>query len=60
LYDLKADPGETKNLAGAKPELAARAEALMKAARTEDPNWPLRDRPAGKPPQSRQKDKKSK
>ncbi len=44
LYDLENDPAETKNLAAKKPEVVARAEALMKTARTEDPNWPLRDR----------------
>lgn len=49
LYDLKADVGETKNLAVAMPELVAKAEALMKAARTDDPvNWPMRDRKAPK------------
>ena len=53
LYDLKADPGETKDLAKAKPDLVAKAEAMMKAARTEDPNWPLRDRPARKPQQNK-------
>ena len=60
LYDLKTDPGEKKDLAGEKPDLVARAEALMKAAHTEDPNWPWRDRPAGKPQQNKQKNKKSK
>jgi len=51
LYDLKNDEGETTDLAEKKPDLVAKAEALMKAARTEDPNWPLRDRkpPAKKP-----------
>ncbi len=48
LYDLKTDPGETKNLAAEKPELVARAESLMKAARVDDPNWPMRDKPAPK------------
>jgi arylsulfatase A len=60
LYDLKTDPGETKDLAGQKPDLVARAEALMKAARTEDPSWPLRDRPARKPQQNKQQTKESK
>jgi arylsulfatase A len=60
LYDLKTDPGEVKNLAGQKPELVARAAALMKAAHKEDPNWPLRDRPARKPQQDKQKNKKAK
>jgi arylsulfatase A len=49
LYDLKNDVGETTNLADKHPELVAKAEALMKAARTEDPNWPLRDRGIRKP-----------
>ena len=49
LYDLKSDAGERENLAAEKPDLVAQAEALMKAARTEDPNWPLRDRPARRP-----------
>ena len=48
LYDLKADAGEKANLAADKPELVAKAEALFKSARTEHPDWPLRDRPAGK------------
>jgi arylsulfatase A len=60
LYDLKTDPGESKNLAAEKPELVARAEALMKAAHKEDPNWPLRDRPARKPQQNKQKQNKQK
>jgi len=44
LYDLKNDPGETTDLAADRPEVVARAVALMKSARTDDPNWPLRDR----------------
>lgn len=48
LYDLKADAGEKTNLAADKPELVAKAETLFKSARTEHPDWPLRDRPTGK------------
>lgn len=48
IYDLKTDAGEKNNLAAQKPELVARAESLMKSAHTEDPNWPMRERPAGK------------
>lgn len=44
LYDLKADSGEKNDLAAAKPELVAKAEALMKAARTDDPNWPMAEK----------------
>lgn len=46
IYDLKADAGESKNLASEKPELVAKAEAMMASARVDDPNFPLRD---GKP-----------
>ena len=49
LYDLQADPGETKDLAKEKPDLVARAESLLKASREDDPNWPFRDPPAPKP-----------
>lgn len=48
LYDLTTDAGESKNLAAAKPDLVARAEALMKAAHTPDPNWPLTGRAAAR------------
>ncbi|MEY4385119.1 MAG: hypothetical protein RLY20_402 [Verrucomicrobiota bacterium] len=46
IYDLKTDPSESKNLAGQRPELVAKAESLMKAAHVDDPNWPLRDKKA--------------
>jgi arylsulfatase A-like enzyme len=41
IYDLAADPGEQKNLAAERPELVARAKAIMQEAHTDDPNWPL-------------------
>ena len=41
LYDLAADPGEKTNLAAQKPDLVAKAAALIKSAHTDDPNWPL-------------------
>lgn len=44
IYDLKSDVGESKNLAGARPDLVAKAEALMKSARVDDPDWPLVDK----------------
>ena len=51
LYDLKNDVGETTDLAAQQPDLVARAEELLKAARVEDPNWPFEDRrPAAKKP----------
>ena len=49
LYDLKTDPGETHNLAREKPDLVAQAEALMKSARTESPDWPMVQKSPKKP-----------
>ncbi|MCX7008637.1 MAG: N-acetylgalactosamine 6-sulfate sulfatase, partial [Kiritimatiellaeota bacterium] len=40
LYDLAKDAGETTDLAASQSELVAKAAALMKQARVEDPNWP--------------------
>jgi arylsulfatase A-like enzyme len=42
LYDLAKDVAETTNLADKHPDLVAKAEKIMKEARTDDPNWPLR------------------
>lgn len=41
LYDLGADPGEKRDLAAQRPELVARAAALMTSAHEADPHWPL-------------------
>ena len=41
LYDLAKDPGETTNLATQHADLTAKAADLIKAAHTDDPNWPL-------------------
>jgi len=60
LYDLKTDPGEKKDLAGQKPDLVARAETLMRTARADDPNWPMRDAPVRKAQKNKQKNKESK
>jgi len=49
LYNLEDDPGERNNLAAKHPDLVAKAVALMKKARTDDPNWPLRERRRRKP-----------
>ncbi|MCE9612295.1 MAG: arylsulfatase [Chthoniobacter sp.] len=48
IYDLTTNAAESKNLAAEKPDLVAKAESLMEAAHTDDPNWPMRDskRPA--------------
>ncbi len=43
LYDLKADPGETTDLAAKNPDLVARATKLIADSRDDHPDWPLRD-----------------
>jgi len=43
IYDLKTDAAESRDLAADRPDLVAHAGALMKAARVDDPNWPMRD-----------------
>jgi arylsulfatase A len=48
LYDLKTDAAESNDLARQKPNLVAKAEALMKSSRTEHPDWPLVQKRAGK------------
>ena len=42
LFDLSADPGERKDLAAARPEIAARAAGLMDEAHVADPLWTVR------------------
>jgi arylsulfatase A-like enzyme len=46
IYNLKTDAAESRNIAAENPDLVAKAEAMMKAARVDDPNFPLR---GGKP-----------
>jgi arylsulfatase A len=41
LYDLEADPGETRDLAAAHPEVVRRAAALFREARTPSPWFPF-------------------
>ncbi|MGC4042799.1 MAG: arylsulfatase [Armatimonas sp.] len=41
LYNLRVDPGEKADLSARNPKERARAERLLKEARTPDPNWPL-------------------
>jgi arylsulfatase A len=41
LYDLKRDPGETKDLAARHPDVVARAQELIGKARHDDPAWPM-------------------
>ena len=48
LYNLATDVAETKDVAAAHPAVVARAESLMQAAHTDDPNWPLTGRAAAR------------
>lgn len=48
LYNLATDVAESRDLASEKPDLVAKAEKLMKEARVDDPNFPMKDgKPAG-------------
>jgi arylsulfatase A len=40
LYDLENDRAEERNVAAANPQIVARIEEYLKAARTESPHWP--------------------
>lgn len=42
LYDLDADPGETKDLAAANPDVVAKVEGILATARTPNEQWPGR------------------
>ena len=41
LYHLATDLGETKNVAGTEPTVAAALEKLLTTARTDAPDFPL-------------------
>jgi arylsulfatase A-like enzyme len=43
LYDLKTDIGETRDVAAAHPDIVARIEGYLKTARTESPEFPVRE-----------------
>jgi arylsulfatase A-like enzyme len=40
VYDLRADPGEKRNLAASDPSFVARATELFRTLRTESEHWP--------------------
>ena len=46
LYDLATDLAETKNLAAEKPEVLAKLDEYLHAARTDSADWPAMDAPA--------------
>jgi arylsulfatase A len=43
LYDLRTDIGETADVASENPQVVARIEELMVAARTEVPEYAIRE-----------------
>jgi arylsulfatase A-like enzyme len=43
LYDLRDDIGEARDVASAYPEVVQRIEELMEAARTDVPEYPIRE-----------------
>jgi arylsulfatase A-like enzyme len=49
VYDLRADPGESHNLASARPDFVARAGELFRTARTESEHWPVSQATQQKP-----------
>jgi arylsulfatase A len=55
LYDLKADPGEKRDVAAGHPGVVKRFKEYLKTARVDSENWPIRDTPKKGP---KKKDKK--
>jgi arylsulfatase A-like enzyme len=48
LYDLEKDLGEETNVAADHPQVVAKIESFLKTARSENPDWPIKSRPAAK------------
>jgi arylsulfatase A len=48
LYDLKTDPGETRDVAAGHPGVVKRLEVYLKTARVDSENWPVRETPKKK------------
>ncbi len=48
VYDLKNDIGEKNNVAAECPEIAAKLESYLKTARSESPDWPVKNAPQSK------------
>lgn len=42
LFNLKADLGERTDVAAQHPEIVARIEVILKTARTDSPDWPVK------------------
>ena len=43
LFDTMLDEGETQNAAGKQPEIVERAKALFTTARSDSPDWPIKE-----------------
>lgn len=41
VYDVKADPGETRNLASERPDLRRTGEDLLRRSRVDSSRWPI-------------------
>lgn len=41
LYDLRSDPAEQRDIAGARPEVVSHIERYLLTARTDSPLWPM-------------------
>ena len=55
LYDLTTDPAESRDVAEDRPEIADVIEACLRTARTDSPDWPMRE-PAAKSPAQKSPD----
>jgi len=44
VFDLAADPAETRDLAASQPTFVARAKELFRTARTESEHWPITEK----------------
>jgi len=53
LYNVKSDLGEQHDIAAQHPELIERFTKLLSTARTDAPNWPVRDTAAPKSQKSK-------
>jgi uncharacterized sulfatase len=49
LFNFKSDLGERTDVAAQHPEIVARIEAILKTARTDSPDWPVKSRKATPP-----------
>jgi len=43
LYDLKADPAETRDVAAKHPDVVKRFDEYLRTARTDSEIWPIRE-----------------